>query len=90
MKHQNYIICYDICDEKRLQKVAKILEKVAYRIQYSIYLWLDPSTQEREKVIAQIQEQIDTNVDDVRLYTIKSNGYHQGIASNLDAPFLLI
>ena len=40
MKKFNFLICYDISDEKRLAKVAKELEKVSIRIQKSIFFFL--------------------------------------------------
>ena len=35
---RDYLVCYDIADPKRLSKLARALEKRAYRIQYSIFL----------------------------------------------------
>lgn len=32
-----FVVCYDICDEKRLRTVARILEGYGKRIQYSIF-----------------------------------------------------
>lgn len=32
-----YLICYDICDHKRLTRVAKQLEKMGIRVQYSFF-----------------------------------------------------
>ncbi len=87
---KNYLLCYDICDEKRLTKLAKLLEKEAYRIQKSIFLLLSPTPQELASLIEKIQTIIDVNIDDVRLYTIKKNGYVLGSATNLDEPFILL
>lgn len=33
----NYLICYDICEPKRLQRIAKTLEKYGIRVQYSFF-----------------------------------------------------
>ena len=38
MKTYNFVISYDISDDKRLRKAAKILEKEAMRFQYSVYI----------------------------------------------------
>ncbi len=35
--HSWYLICYDIHDEKRLRKVATLLEGYGYRLQLSIF-----------------------------------------------------
>lgn len=87
---QGYLICYDISDEKRLAKVAKYLEKVALRIQYSIYALFEPSQKELFEIEENIKKLIDTQADDVRIYTIKNSGYRLGIATNLDEPFIIV
>ena len=37
MKKMNFVITYDISDNKRLRKVALFLEKNAIRIEYSVF-----------------------------------------------------
>lgn len=37
MKRQWYIIGYDVCDGKRLRKVARIMQGYGHRIQYSLF-----------------------------------------------------
>ncbi len=37
MKEKHYLIIYDISDEKRLRKVAKLLEQYAIRVQKSVF-----------------------------------------------------
>ncbi|HDT11495.1 MAG TPA: CRISPR-associated endonuclease Cas2, partial [bacterium] len=32
-----YLVCYDICEPKRLKRVAKTLERFGIRIQYSFF-----------------------------------------------------
>ena len=34
---QRYIVSYDICDDRRLRQVAKIMESFGIRIQYSVF-----------------------------------------------------
>jgi CRISPR-associated protein Cas2 len=34
---QRYIVSYDICDDKRLRKVAKVMEGFGQRVQYSVF-----------------------------------------------------
>lgn len=87
---QDYLICYDISDEKRLAKVARYLEKTALRIQYSIYVLFEPSQKELFEIEENIKKLIDTQADDVRIYTIKNSGYRLGIAINLDEPFIIV
>ncbi len=87
---KNYLICYDVSDEKRLSKLAKLLEKEAYRIQKSIFLLLAPTFDELTSLITNIQTIIDVNIDDVRLYTIKQYGYALGSATKIDEPFIFV
>jgi CRISPR-associated protein Cas2 len=34
---RRYIVCYDICDETRLRRVAKVIEGFGFRMQYSVF-----------------------------------------------------
>ncbi len=86
---KNYLICYDISDEKRLAKVAKYLEKVAFRIQYSIYYLQSPNAQEFLEIQEELKLRINEKEDDVKIYTIKNNGFYAGIAINLNDPFII-
>ncbi|MEM3489016.1 MAG: CRISPR-associated endonuclease Cas2 [Nitrososphaerota archaeon] len=44
-----YLICYDVREEKRLRKTAKIMEGYGKRIQYSIF-YCNISTRNLEKL----------------------------------------
>ena len=87
---KNYLICYDISDEKRLAKLAKYIEKVAFRIQYSIYYLPAPNQKELQEIQEKIKELIDQKEDDVRIYTIKRSGFKAGVAVDLNDPFTII
>ncbi|NPA39645.1 MAG: CRISPR-associated endonuclease Cas2 [Thermodesulfobacteria bacterium] len=52
---QNYLVCYDISDEKRLRKIAKIMEDYGIRVLYSVfecYLTQEDFLEMKEKVEA--------------------------------------
>ncbi len=34
---RNYLVCYDISDEKRLRKIAKVMEDYGVRVLYSVF-----------------------------------------------------
>lgn len=89
-RFKNYLICYDISDEKRVVKLAKYLEKVAFRIQFSIFLLHNATDAELMDIVENIMERIDQNNDDVRIYTIKNSGLKAGKAVDLDDPFTII
>jgi CRISPR-associated protein Cas2 len=70
MKKFDFIIGYDISSPKRLRKIAKVLERVAVRIQYSLFLYSDVSKVELERLIDEILKIIDKKEDDIRIYRI--------------------
>jgi len=69
----NFLICYDISDEKRLRKVAKELEKVSIRIQKSIFYYPDASKDEITILVEALDNIISKDEDDIRIYKIDIN-----------------
>lgn len=64
-----YIIAYDITDDKRRAKVAKLLESLAERVQGSVfeaYLAGD----ELEKLVKKLTRLIKKEEDSIRIYPI--------------------
>lgn len=65
-----YLICYDIAeDPKRLGRVARYLEKHAFRVQYSVFVgaFYEHSLQ---GVLRGLKQIIDPRKDDVRCYPL--------------------
>jgi CRISPR-associated protein Cas2 len=64
-----YLITYDIPNDKRRLKIAKRLEALGDRVQYSVFeAWLTPKElQSLEKQVAKI---IDEKEDSVRFYVL--------------------
>jgi len=87
MKKYDFVICYDIADVKRLKKIAKIIEKKALRIQYSIYVMFDATKEEVTLLIDSVLNIYNEKEDDIRVYKIKDRGLHLGCAVDLDSPF---
>lgn len=71
MRHyrNNWIICYDICDARRLRRVYRLCCDHAATLQNSIF-WAEFNQQELMRFISQIEEIIDTAKDDVRIYPV--------------------
>lgn len=65
----NYLVCYDIADEKRLTRVYAFLKQRGIHVQYSVFhcrlTW-----QELVELKRQLQDIIDESEDDVRLYPL--------------------
>jgi len=88
MKTYDFIIAYDIADPKRLRKIAKILEKKALRIQYSIYILYNATEQEAINLVRSLDKIYNEKEDDIRIYKIKNYGLHFGSALDLSNPFI--
>jgi CRISPR-associated endonuclease Cas2 len=72
MKKFDFVIGYDISSPKRLRKLAVLLEKVAIRIQYSLFLYPDVTKDDLNRVVEKILEIIDEKEDDVRIYRVNT------------------
>jgi CRISPR-associated protein Cas2 len=62
-----FVICYDIANETRLRKVAKVMLSFGQRVQHSVF---ECELQERdlERLKVRINNIIDTRADSVRFY----------------------
>ncbi|MDA3057095.1 CRISPR-associated endonuclease Cas2 [Campylobacter sp. VBCF_05 NA6] len=89
MSARDFIICYDIADKKRLAKVARYLEKIALRVQCSVFLWINPSGFEFEVIVGALRNLIDEYSDDLRIYRVKDAGVRMGAGLDLREPLVL-
>lgn len=90
MKNFNFLVCYDISCEKRLQKVAKTLEKVSIRIQKSIFFYQNAQKSDIKDLVEQLNKIIDNNKDDIRIYKIDiENSMHFKSAIDLKNPNII-
>lgn len=87
MKHYDFILAYDIADNKRLRKIAKVLEKEAIRIQFSIFLLPKFTKPELTMLLDKILKIYNENEDDIRVYKIKNKGINIASAIDLEHPF---
>lgn len=84
MKKFDFLVCYDISNQKRLVKIAKKLEGMGIRIQKSIFFLQATSKSEINTLIESINAIIDVECDDVRIYKIEvSRSLHLAGAVNL-------
>ncbi len=66
---RDYLVCYDIADPKRLQKVHRRVANEAEFIQLSVY-HLSADQESLEAFVAALDELIDQHADDVRIYPL--------------------
>jgi CRISPR-associated protein Cas2 len=89
MKQYDFLISYDIADQKRLAKIARVLEKEAIRIQYSLFFYKDATKVELHRLLKKILKIYNEQEDDIRVYKIKNYGLHFGTAIDLKNPFII-
>ncbi|NKB64824.1 MAG: CRISPR-associated endonuclease Cas2 [Gammaproteobacteria bacterium] len=66
-----YILAYDVRDSKRLRRLHYFLSREALSLQYSVFL-VHKNKEEIKCLITEVKDRVETNVDDVRLYPVKS------------------
>lgn len=86
MYKTDFIISYDISCEKRLRKIAKILEKNTMRIQRSVYLCKDVTQNELFEILEKVIKLINNNEDDLRIYKIKKGSISLQSGIDLENP----
>ncbi|MGB4269623.1 MAG: CRISPR-associated endonuclease Cas2 [Spirochaetota bacterium] len=64
-----YLICYDICNPKRLTRVAKQLERMGIRVQYSFFN-VELDDEMLDKLLQILMNLIDTKEDKIYVYPI--------------------
>ena len=83
-----FLIAYDIADNKRVAKLGRFLSKFGVRIEYSIF-YVKAAKDEMTEIAMKISDIIDTEMDDVRIYEIEDYGIALGNADLLDEMFLI-
>ncbi len=76
---RKYVIGYDICDPKRLQRIYRKMIKYATPIQYSIFI-LEGTEMNLQNCLRDILTTFNSNEDDLRVYSLpeKSNQWTFG------------
>ncbi|HEY8385699.1 MAG TPA: CRISPR-associated endonuclease Cas2 [Porticoccaceae bacterium] len=67
----HYLLCYDIADPKRLQRVYRACCKVGIPFQYSVFC-VTCDEQRIKDVLKTLEGLIDAAEDDVRVYRIST------------------
>lgn len=70
---REHIICYDITCPRRLGRIHRALKKTALPIQYSVFLFKG-TTQQLEHCIEKLEQLMDPNTDDIRIYPLPERG----------------
>lgn len=68
----NYLVCYDIRDEKRLKKVFGFTKQYGIHLQYSVFFCRFTWT-ELKNFKSKLKELIEDKEDDIRIYPLPNN-----------------
>ncbi len=64
-----YVIAYDIPNDRRRLKIARLLERYGERVQYSVFeMWL--TAEEWSRLQKQMERLMDVTEDQVRVYRL--------------------
>jgi CRISPR-associated protein Cas2 len=64
-----YLVCYDIADERRLQKIYQFMKAYGMHIQYSVFL-CKLGWQDLQMMKDALNTLVDIQEDDIRIYPI--------------------
>ena len=84
----DFLISYDINDNKRLAKFCKKLEKLAIRIEYSIFFMPNVKKEYVTEKIIELNKLLEDE-DDVRIYRIIDEGIVIGNGEILSEIFVV-
>lgn len=88
--HQRqYLICYDIANPRRLQRVHRTVSKAAMAVQYSVFLAAFTDS-ELDELLRSLQKEIERSEDDIRAYPVDPKGAITLGSSSLPNDILLI
>ena len=84
-----YVIAYDVVNDRRRLKIARLLERYGERVQYSVFeMYL--SDQEWQQVQKNLQRLLNTQEDSVRVYRLcavcRTRIVHLGVGEALPPP----
>jgi CRISPR-associated protein Cas2 len=68
-----YLVCYDIADPRRLQRVHRYLRRFGLPLQYSVFT-VRLSQKRQQRLLLGLKQLIDEREDDVRMYPLPDNG----------------
>lgn len=68
-----FVVCYDICDPRRLGRLHRFLKKYMLPLQYSVFLFIGEDRQ-LDQLLAKAETYIDPKLDDLRAYPLPARG----------------
>lgn len=82
-----YLVCYDICNDRRLKKVFKVCRNYGNHLQYSVFE-CDLTPRERTKLERELKDIIHHDVDQVLFVSLgPAEGRGDRVISSLGLPY---
>lgn len=69
-----WLLCYDIADPKRLQRIHRCMQQHAMPLEYSVF-WLEGSESARQACLAAVLPLLAADADDLRAYAMPTRGF---------------
>lgn len=80
-----FLIAYDICDPRRLARVARRLEKRALRLQKSVF-WIECSSEQLDDVLDYAAEVMNWQVDCLQAWRVHNGETPEGNSRGVTIP----
>ena len=68
-----FVVCYDICDPRRLARLHRFLKKHTVPLQYSVFLFTGDD-RKLDHLLAEAETYIAPKIDDLRAYPLPARG----------------
>ena len=78
-RRMQFLIAYDVCEPKRLQRLARFLEKHAVRCQKSVFLFRG-STARLKRVVQEAATRLDADVDLLQAWRLAGDETATGLS----------
>lgn len=78
----SWLVAYDICHPKRLNRVFKVLKKEGIPIQYSLF-FVRASPTRMDALLTLLAQLIDRKADDVRAYRVPTTPWQASLGQSI-------
>lgn len=85
----SYLLCYDIANPRRLQRVFKACVRAGIPYQYSVF-WLQLTQEGLDRLLHQLEALIDPKEDDIRVYRLPKDQPMHGLGAGLFPEGILL
>jgi len=78
----NWLVTYDITENRRLSRVFKRLKKAGVPVQYSVFS-VNANTLQMKTLMAELAGHINAKEDDIRAYRLPENGWRAELGATI-------